>query len=398
MCSTHLTVAECLRIARARLDRPSLFSRSGVIRLPPAAYRTLVATGLDQKLDSPAGILSHGLKQALELAMVLALEARIILLDEPTAGLTKEERAVIGGILKDLVKVDGLCVLLVEHDLDFVRQISSRVVVLHQGKILLDGSVDEVVEFQPGQVDLFGRRPSSGADMTTPVLRVKSLDSGYAEATVLHAVDFELQRGEIFGLLGKNGMGKSTLLKCIMGFLPKTAGQVELDGRDISTLPPHLIARAGVGYVAQEKALFQDLTVEENIRLSVRDRPIGVALGEIEDSFPFLLKRLAQRAGTLSGGEQKMLLIARCVANGSRLLLIDEISEGLQPSVIERVASILTNLVKQKGTAVLLVEQNIAFATQVAVRYAVLERGEIVNRGYASDPNASGHIAGYFSV
>ena len=108
--------------------------------------------------------------------------------------------------------------------------------------------------------------------MTTPVLRVKSLDSGYAEATVLHAVDFELQQGEIFGLLGKNGMGKSTLLKCIMGFLPKTAGQVELDGLDISGLPPHLIARAGIGYVAQEKALFQDLTVEENIRLGVRDR------------------------------------------------------------------------------------------------------------------------------
>jgi urea transport system ATP-binding protein len=234
--------------------------------------------------------------------------------------------------------------------------------------------------------------------MTTPVLRVKSLDSGYAEATVLHAVDFELQQGEIFGLLGKNGMGKSTLLKCIMGFLPKTAGQVELDGLDISGLPPHLIARAGIGYVAQEKALFQDLTVEENIRIGVRDRPIGVALGEIEASFPFLLKRLGQRAGTLSGGEQKMLLIARSVANGSRLLLIDEISEGLQPTMIERVASILINLVEQKKTAVLLVEQNIAFATQVAVRYAVLERGEIVSRGYANDPSAAGNIAGYFSV
>jgi urea transport system ATP-binding protein len=234
--------------------------------------------------------------------------------------------------------------------------------------------------------------------MTTPVLRVKSLDSGYAEATVLHAVDFELQRGEIFGLLGKNGMGKSTLLKCIMGFLPKTAGQVELDGQDISTLPPHLIARAGIGYIAQEKALFQDLTVEENIRVSVRDRPIGVAMEEIEASFPFLLKRLAQRAGTLSGGEQKMLLIARSIANESRLLLIDEISEGLQPSMVERVASILTSLVKRRGTAVLLVEQNIAFATQVAIRYAVLERGEIVKRGYANDPNAAGYIADYFSI
>jgi urea transport system ATP-binding protein len=234
--------------------------------------------------------------------------------------------------------------------------------------------------------------------MTNPILRVKSLDSGYAEATVLHAVDFELQRGEIFALLGKNGMGKSTLLKCIMGFLPKTAGQVELDGQDISTLPPHLIARAGIGYIAQEKALFQDLTVEENIRLSVRNRPVTAALEDIEALFPFLLKRLAQRAGTLSGGEQKMLLIARSIANESRLLLIDEISEGLQPSMIARVASILTSVVRQKGTAVLLVEQNIAFATQVAIRYGVLERGEIVNRGYANDPNASGLIAGYFSI
>jgi branched-chain amino acid transport system permease protein len=140
-----LTVAECLCIARARLDRPAFFSRNRRIRLPPAAYRIMVATGLDQQLETPAGVLSHGMKQALELSMVLALEARVILLDEPTAGLTKEERSVIGAILTDLAKLDGLCVLLVEHDLDFVRQISSRVIVMHQGKILLDGSVNEVV-------------------------------------------------------------------------------------------------------------------------------------------------------------------------------------------------------------------------------------------------------------
>jgi urea transport system ATP-binding protein len=234
--------------------------------------------------------------------------------------------------------------------------------------------------------------------MTSPALTVNALTSGYGEATVLHAVDLELQGGEIFALLGKNGMGKTTLLKSIMGLLPKMSGRVEFAGKDVSAMPPHRIARAGIGYVAQEKALFQDLTVEENIRLSVRDRPIGEALAEIEHSFPFLLERLRQRAGTLSGGEQKMLLIARSVANGARLLLIDEISEGLQPSMIERVESILSGLRMRKGTTMLLVEQNIAFAMQVALRYAVLERGEIVDRGKASAAGASGHIARYFSV
>jgi branched-chain amino acid transport system permease protein len=140
-----LTVAECLRIARARLDRPAILTRTGRLRLPPSAHRVMTATGLDREMDTPARALSHGMKQALELAMVLALEARVILLDEPTAGLTKGERAVIGGILIDLARRHGLCVLLVEHDLDFVRRISSRVIVLHQGKILLDGTVDEVV-------------------------------------------------------------------------------------------------------------------------------------------------------------------------------------------------------------------------------------------------------------
>jgi branched-chain amino acid transport system permease protein len=141
-----LTVAECLSVARARLDRPAFLTKTGKLRLPPAAYRVMTATGLDHHLQTPANALSHGMKQALELAMVLALEAGVILLDEPTAGLTKEERTVIGSILSDLARHHDLCVLLVEHDLDFVRQISSRVVVLHQGKILLDGTVQEVVE------------------------------------------------------------------------------------------------------------------------------------------------------------------------------------------------------------------------------------------------------------
>jgi branched-chain amino acid transport system permease protein len=140
-----LTVAESLRIARARHERPSLWRPSHELRLPSAAIRVLDSTLLSERLGEQVVHLSHGLKQALELAMVLALEPRVILLDEPTAGLTKPERTLIGGILTDLVKKDGLCVVLVEHDLDFVRQISSRIIVLHQGRIALDGTVEDVV-------------------------------------------------------------------------------------------------------------------------------------------------------------------------------------------------------------------------------------------------------------
>jgi branched-chain amino acid transport system permease protein len=141
-----LTVAQCLQIARVRHQRPSLWRRASDLPLPEAAMHVLATTGLDRQLSTPAHLLSHGMKQALELSMVLALEPRVLLLDEPTAGLTKTERMQIGDILIELTKKQGLCILLVEHDLDFVREISSRVIVLHQGRIVLDGSVEEVVQ------------------------------------------------------------------------------------------------------------------------------------------------------------------------------------------------------------------------------------------------------------
>jgi branched-chain amino acid transport system permease protein len=140
-----LTAGECLRLARSRLDRTPAWTRAGTLELPDSARRVVTATGLDRQMDTECRHLSHGMKRALELAMVLALEPSALLLDEPTAGLTKQERTLIGSILTDLVRRDGLCILLIEHDLDFVREISSRVIVLHQGKVLLDGSVAEVV-------------------------------------------------------------------------------------------------------------------------------------------------------------------------------------------------------------------------------------------------------------
>lgn len=234
--------------------------------------------------------------------------------------------------------------------------------------------------------------------LSTEALSVRDLSSGYAGAAVLRGVSLAIAPGEILAVLGKNGMGKSTLLKAVMGFLPKMTGGVAIGGREATRLSPHRVARLGVGYVAQEKALFQDMTVEENLRLAVRGPAFEASLAEVEASFPFLLQRLKQRAGTLSGGEQKMLLMARSLATGARLLLLDEITEGLQPSVIDRLAGVVRDARARHGTTILLVEQHLAFALTVADRWAVLDRGEIAEAGASTEPDARARVLKHLSV
>ncbi|MES1147907.1 MAG: ATP-binding cassette domain-containing protein, partial [Bradyrhizobium guangdongense] len=178
--------------------------------------------------------------------------------------------------------------------------------------------------------------------MSVAVLDIAGLSSGYGEASVVRDVSLDVRPGEIFALLGKNGMGKSTLLKSVMGFLPLHAGRVGLFGNDITGMPPHKVARREIAYTPQEQALFQDLTVEDNLRLGMRDdAAFDAGVKRIGQFFPVLPTRLKQRAGTLSGGEQKMLLVSRALMSKPRLMLVDEISEGLQPSVIERLAGVL---------------------------------------------------------
>jgi ABC-type branched-subunit amino acid transport system ATPase component len=218
-------------------------------------------------------------------------------------------------------------------------------------------------------------------------LDVSHLSSGYGEALVIREIELAVGPGEIVALLGKNGMGKSTLLKTIMGFLRVQSGRVRLFGDDITGSPPHRIARRAIAYTPQEKALFQDLTVEENLRLGLRDDSVfDDGIRHIGEFFPFLPQRLKQRAGTLSGGEQKMLLVARALMTTPRLMLVDEITEGLQPSVVDRLAGVLRQERERSGTAMLLIEQNVRFALAVADGYAVLKRGEIVDRGTIEGP------------
>lgn len=235
--------------------------------------------------------------------------------------------------------------------------------------------------------------------MTGPALALEAVSSGYGEAVVVRNAALSLQPGEVFALLGKNGMGKSTLLKTVMGFLRARTGRIHVFGEDVTALAPHRMARRSVAYTPQEQALFQDLTVEDNLRLGMRrDVDFDAGLERVGRSFAFIPQRLKQRAGTLSGGEQKMLLVARALMAKPRLMLIDEISEGLQPSVIDRLAGVLRDERDASGTAILLVEQNVRFALAVADRYAVLKLGEIVDTGAVRDAGAEASITDHLAV
>jgi branched-chain amino acid transport system ATP-binding protein len=227
--------------------------------------------------------------------------------------------------------------------------------------------------------------------MMAAALELQAVASGYDEAMVLRGVSLAVAPGRITALLGKNGMGKTTLLKSVMGYLPKRAGAVRLFGQDITAWPAHQVARRQVAYTPQEQALFAELSIRDNLRLGLAgDAGFDGRFAAVVKHFPFLAGRLAQLAGTLSGGEQKMLLVARALMARPRLILIDEITEGLQPSVITRLAAALRRQRDEHGTAMLIVEQNVEFALQVADRYSVLKRGEIVAEG-ATDATDAEH-------
>lgn len=230
-------------------------------------------------------------------------------------------------------------------------------------------------------------------------LEVEGLVAGYGEAMVLRDVSMHVAPGEVLAVLGKNGMGKSTLLKTIMGFLPARAGSVRLFAQETVGTAPHLLASRGLAYSPQDQAIFQDLSVEENLRLGVRrDRDVEARLAHVAGFFPFLAQRRRQAAGTLSGGEQKMLIMARALMARPRLLLVDEITEGLQPSVIGRLTEVLRSERAAFDLTILLIEQNVPFALSLATRYAVLARGEIIEAGPTGGEDTQARIHARLAV
>jgi urea ABC transporter ATP-binding protein UrtE len=222
------------------------------------------------------------------------------------------------------------------------------------------------------------------------MLAIEGLSSGYGDSQVLHGVDLDIAAGEVVALMGRNGIGKTTLLRRCMGLLPARAGAISFDGGDITHLATHRIVRAGVGYVAQGREIFDDLSVADNLRLSLLGRARSAAPAALLDWFPILAERSHQRAGTLSGGEQQMLAIARALAPGPRLLLLDEPSEGIQPSLVHTIGEQLGAIVRQTGLTLLLVEQNVDLVATLADRLAFMERGRIALTCPVADLAAEG--------
>ncbi len=213
--------------------------------------------------------------------------------------------------------------------------------------------------------------------MSTPFLEVKDLQGWYGESHVLHGVNFHVNEGEVVTLLGRNGAGRTSTMRAIMGLSGARTGSIKVRGQETIGMPTHRIARLGIGYCPEERGIFSSLSCEENLMLPPTLSPGGMAVEQIYAMFPNLKERAASQGTRLSGGEQQMLAVARILRTGAKLLLLDEISEGLAPVIVQKLAEMVIALRKQ-GYTIVMVEQNFVFAAPLADRFMVMEHGEVI--------------------
>jgi branched-chain amino acid transport system ATP-binding protein len=213
--------------------------------------------------------------------------------------------------------------------------------------------------------------------MAKELLSIENLHAWYGESHVLHGVNMRVGEGEVVSLLGRNGAGRTTTMRAIVGLTGKRTGSIRIHGQESIGMAPHKVARLGVGYCPEERGIFASLSAEENLMLPPTIAAGGMSIAEIYDMFPNLKERASSPGTRLSGGEQQMLAVARILRTGARLLLLDEISEGLAPVIVQKLAEMIRTL-KAKGYTIVLVEQNFRFAAPLADRFYVMEHGKIV--------------------
>ena len=337
-----LSVLENLLIALQRGRLGTLLTMRGDVRhegeLVQLAAGLLAFVGYDGALERPAGGLAHVDKRVVEIARALATQPRVLLLDEPAAGLGPRDIERLGKLLRQVADAD-IAVVLVEHHMPLVMSLSDHVVVLDAGRVIAIGSPAQVRQDEAVRKAYLGERrhrelarPATGGTRQECVLMVQQLSAGYGAAPVLEGVDLTVHTGELVAVLGANGAGKSTLMRALSGLHRPVRGIVQLDRQDITTSTAHRIASAGLILVPEGRQVFPELTVLDNIRLGAYSRRGFDASRDLEPllaRFPALKPRLQARAGLLSGGEQQMLAIARGLVARPMLLLLDEPSLGL---------------------------------------------------------------------
>ena len=345
--------------------------------------------GLSAVLDRRPATLPFADLRKIEIAKAIARDPQVLLIDEPFAGLTSKETAAFSDLICEL-RDDGRAVLLVDHNVKSVARLVDRVLAMYVGERIAEGSADEVMRndtvrrvYLGGSIETAARPESSFRDATTPFLEVKNVSVHYGKAQALDDVSIHVHAGEFVSVVGLNGAGKTTLFNTISGFLPY-AGHIRREGASLRGFTAATIARKGIVQCPEGRELFVDMTVRENLDLGGQHLPSEEGAQQIAwlfDLFPILRERQKQAAGTLSGGEQQMLTIARALMMKPKLLILDEPTLGLAPVILEQLSKALERLRRTTPITVLLGEQNVTFALPHADRVYVLEHARIVWEG-----------------
>jgi ABC-type branched-subunit amino acid transport system ATPase component len=315
----------------------------------------------------------------------------VLLLDEPLAGLAAAERERIAGLIRSLVP--QMAILLVEHDMDRVFQLADRITAMNEGRVIAEGAPAEVranaelqrVYLGDGAVRAAAARVERTGVAAATIIEVEAINTFYGKSHVLHDVSFRVRENEVVALLGRNGAGKTSTFKSIMGLVRPASGRVLLGAERIDGKPPEHIARRGVGLVPQGRRLFSGLTVAENLALGALRRDAANAggvhwdLARVFAIFPRLRDRMQVKADRLSGGEQQMVAIARALSGSVRLLLLDEPFEGLSPAMVDEVFAAIEQLRRQ--ISIVIIEHHLDLVLALADRAVVLDRGHVSHEG-----------------